>query len=413
MSIVFASEATNSATPVSTATLPTIPLLGLRVITARMEPVIAHLLDGTRRRVTFVNAHCLNVAAHDAAYSRALSSSDAVLPDGIGVSLAARMSGQRIAENLNGTDFVPNLLRQAALQGRSVFLFGAAPGVAQEAAARLVRDIPGLRIAGTRDGFDGAADEGRAISAINVSGADILLVAMGVPQQDLWLARNAHRLAPALTLGVGALFDFLAGRVWRAPAPVRKARLEWVWRLAMEPRRMARRYLVGNVTFLARAARHAAAHTAATPRRDPMGKRALDIAIAGSALLLLAPVLLMTAAAIRLDSRGPVLFRQTRIGRDGTPFAIFKFRSMHIDAEARRAALLATSDRAGVCFKSKSDPRVTRMGRLLRRTSVDELPQILNGCAARCRSSARAPRCRPRLPLTRPARSPASTCAPA
>lgn len=91
------------------------------------------------------------------------------------------------------------------------------------------------------------------IHDINDSGADIVLVALGVPMQELWLHANAHRIDAPLTLAVGALFDFLAGTVVRAPKAVRRARLEWVWRLAQEPRRMAKRYLAGNASFLAHA----------------------------------------------------------------------------------------------------------------------------------------------------------------
>lgn len=358
--------------------LPTVPLFGTEVVSATPEAVTADLLaPGAQRRVAFVNAHCANVLARDPIYAAAVQTADRVLPDGIGVEQAARMQGHDLAANLNGTDFVPRLLLEAAARGLSVFLFGAAPGVAAAAAARLARDIPGLRVAGHRDGFAGAADSDAAIAAINASGADILLVAMGVPAQDIWLDRHAHRLAPRLLMGVGALFDFLSGRVARAPAPLRRARLEWAWRLALEPRRLARRYLLGNLAFLAREGRAALRrHEGMEPQA--LAKRALDIAIAGGALIALAPLLAATALAIRLDSPGPVLFRQTRIGRDGRPFRIFKFRSMHLDAEARRAALLARSDRAGICFKARHDPRITRAGRLLRRFSIDELPQILN-----------------------------------
>ena len=352
-----------------------ISLFGLDVVSADTQAVIDELLvPGRRSRVAFLNAHCANVARRDTAYHDALATADMVLPDGIGIELAGKMQGRRFVANLNGTDFTPALLRQAAARGLTVFLLGGKPGVADGAADALCLKIPGLRVVGTRDGFGGMADERAAISAINAARPDILLVAMGVPKQDLWLARNAHRLDARITLGVGALFDFLSGRVARAPLAVRKVKCEWIWRLAMEPRRMAGRYIVGNATFLAQAAKAAAGKA----DRDAVLRRMLDLGFAGSALVMLAPLLLVLGLAIKLDSRGPVLFRQTRVGKDGVPFTMFKFRSMQIDAEVRRAALLAQSDRAGVCFKSRKDPRVTRVGRLLRRFSIDELPQILN-----------------------------------
>lgn len=357
------------------ATLPDLPILGQPVTNATTQQVVQALFEGAAvRQVFFLNAHCANIRAQNAQYRAALARADMVLPDGIGVELAARMCGQTLTENLNGTDFTPKLLAEAARRGQSVFLMGGKPGTAQAAAANLCHMISGLRIAGTLDGYAQARDEDRAVATINASGADILLVAMGVPMQELWLDRHAAQLRPRLRLGVGALFDFLAGNVRRAPTPVRRARCEWLWRLAMEPRRMARRYLVGNVTFLSRAARYALG------RQDQWAwpKRALDIALSLSALTLLAPLLALVALAIRVDSAGPVFFTQTRVGKDGKPFRMVKFRSMYVDAAQRRAALLAQSDRAGICFKSRTDPRITRVGRLLRRSSLDELPQILN-----------------------------------
>jgi exopolysaccharide biosynthesis polyprenyl glycosylphosphotransferase len=107
-------------------------------------------------------------------------------------------------------------------------------------------------------------------------------------------------------------------------------------------------------------------------------KRPLDLTVGLLALLVASPILLLVAALIKLTSRGSVFFVQTRIGKNGQPFKMYKFRSMHVDAEARRAALLAQSDRQGICFKSKNDPRITPIGRWLRRLSLDELPQILN-----------------------------------
>jgi len=107
-------------------------------------------------------------------------------------------------------------------------------------------------------------------------------------------------------------------------------------------------------------------------------KRAFDLLSGGLALLLLSPVLLATAAAIKLDSRGPVFFRQRRVGLNGRPFTMLKFRSMHTDAEARLESLRAHNEASGPVFKMRNDPRITRVGRFIRKTSIDELPQFLN-----------------------------------
>ncbi|MGV6839649.1 MAG: WecB/TagA/CpsF family glycosyltransferase [Planktomarina sp.] len=360
------------AAPTKVSALKTISLFGMDVVNASMDQTTDTLLDGQKRRVAFVNAHCINVAAKDTAYTEALKTADFVLPDGIGVSLAAKLQGHDLTENLNGTDLGPNLLAKARTMGLSVFFFGAAPGVAQKAADNASKAFPGLAIAGVRDGFDGAQDTNAVINHINASGADIVLVAMGVPMQDVWIRKFADNLNANLVMGVGALFDFMAGRVSRAPKALRALRSEWMWRLAVEPRRMAKRYLVGNFTFMARAIYDA------MPKLADMSKRGLDLAISGGALIALSPLFALIAIMIKLDSRGPVFFMQTRVGQNGKTFGVLKFRSMYIDAEERKAALLATSDREGVCFKSKNDPRVTRIGGILRRYSLDELPQIIN-----------------------------------
>ncbi len=179
-------------------------------------------------------------------------------------------------------------------------------------------------------------------------------------------------------MGVGGLFDYYSGRIPRAPQLVRTLKSEWMWRLAMEPRRMAKRYLWGNATFLAYAVREAAIARGLPGVANAAAKRALDIVLATLAIFALLPVFLATALSIRLEDRGPVFFRQTRIGENGTPFSMTKFRSMYSDAEARRAALLAQSDRDDTCFKMREDPRITRTGRLIRRFSIDELPQLFN-----------------------------------
>jgi lipopolysaccharide/colanic/teichoic acid biosynthesis glycosyltransferase len=107
-------------------------------------------------------------------------------------------------------------------------------------------------------------------------------------------------------------------------------------------------------------------------------RKALDVSVAATAIVALAPIFVGTAFMIKAESKGPVFFKQTRVGKNGKPFSMYKFRSMVTDAEDLRANLLATSDREGICFKSRVDPRVTRVGRIIRRLSIDELPQVLN-----------------------------------
>lgn len=361
----------------------TISLFGLPVVSASRQDAITGLLDAPqeKRTAAFLNAHCINTYRDDASYRWAVSKADYLLPDGSGMKLAARMQNKDFDANLNGTDLFVPLCREAARLDRSIFFFGSQDGVANAAANRAAELAPGLKIAGTRHGFFTRDDEAAIIDTINRSGADIVLVALGVPLQDVWIARNRHKLNAGLVMGVGAQFDFFSGRITRAPVIFRKAGCEWVWRLMMEPKRMAKRYLVGNFRFVFNAWREARAVRAGTRAGGATavrGKRLLDIAVASSALIMLSPLMAGTALAVAATSRGPVFFRQTRIGENGEPFTMMKFRSMYRDAEARRAALLETSDRKGICFKSRKDPRITPVGRIMRKLSIDELPQLFN-----------------------------------
>lgn len=262
-------RASTSSAPTSEAAVdPGVPvaarpacvrLFGLDVTdTTREEAarwMVAAAVRRDRAEVAFLNAHCVNVMSRDSAYRSALEGATRVLADGAGVRLAARAAGVALADNVNGTDLLPVLCRQAAEAGIRLFFLGGAPGVAAEAARRLEAAHPGLVVAGTHHGYfaDREAEEA-AFEAIATSGAGILLVGMGVPRQELWIARNRHRLAAPVVAGVGGLFDYYSGRIPRAPLALRRSGLEWAWRLAQEPSRLAGRYLIGNVTFLARLA---------------------------------------------------------------------------------------------------------------------------------------------------------------
>ncbi|MCX7285029.1 MAG: WecB/TagA/CpsF family glycosyltransferase, partial [Novosphingobium sp.] len=249
---------------------------------------------------------------------------------------------------------------------------------AAAAASTMTRANPGLRIAGTRHGFWSPEEEDRMIAEINASGAAIVMVGLGVPLQEKWIARVRDRLNARVVMGVGGLFDYYSGAIPRAPLVFRKVGCEWVWRLMQEPRRLFARYILGNPLFLMAAAANAWHARDLGAALSGQIKRAFDTASALAALVMLLPLLLFVAVAIRSEDGGPVFFRQTRIGQGGKPFRMWKFRSMAIDAEARLAAIMAQSERDDTCFKMRSDPRVTRVGAVLRRLSLDELPQLFN-----------------------------------
>jgi alpha-1,3-mannosyltransferase len=228
-------------------------LLGLQFQVLTQSEAIAALdtaLDrGEPTRVTFANAHTLRLLSKEPTLRDALNTT-LVLNDGIGVDLASRMKfGTRFPDNLNGTDFVPHFLDVTRHRLR-LYLLGARSDVVQKAADVFAARWSRHTIVGARDGFFQSSDTDAICSAINQARPDVLLVALGNTKQEEWLARYGPTLSSRLQLGVGALFDFSTGVVSRAPPWIRRARLEWLYRLALEPRRMFNRYVVGNAAFL-------------------------------------------------------------------------------------------------------------------------------------------------------------------
>ena len=172
-----------------------------------------------------------------------------VFNDGLGVDLANASQRSRFPANLNGTDLVPYLLGRIRTSLR-IFLLGARPETLQKAARAFHRRWPHHIVVGQAHGYHDARQEAMIPETILKARPDVVLVAMGNPKQELWIAQHGPRCA-SCCLGVGALFDFVAGDVKRAPRWIRAARCEWMFRLALEPRRLWRRYLVGNTKFIA------------------------------------------------------------------------------------------------------------------------------------------------------------------
>ncbi len=256
-------------TPVR-ADIPSIEISGVPVV--RLTPRGA--LDAVEElaqtvppvMVAHVNVHTLNLAAADDSYKELLRATDLVLNDGKGIMLGARLLRTPLPADLNGNFFSPLLLELAAGRGWPVYFLGAKPGVAERAAAIVAGRIPDLTVAGARDGYFTSDEEEEVAAAIRASGAKVVLVGLGNPRQERWLARWLGSTGALVGSGVGAFFDFQTGEVARAPDWMNRMGLEWVHRLAKEPRRMWHRYLVGNPRFLWRVAREKRASRASSPR---------------------------------------------------------------------------------------------------------------------------------------------------
>jgi len=200
----------------------------------------------------FVNPDCLNKTFCDSDYQEILAKADNVFPDGIGLTIACKLMGSPLKENVNGTDMLPYLCAMVAAKGYKLFLLGGRPGVAENMADNITEKY-GVTVAGTHHGFFHHEKENSAVlEVINASGADIVLVAFGAPLQEKWIAANRSKLQTKAALGVGGLFDFYSGNTRRAPRWLREMGLEWLYRILQEPGRMWKRYVIGNPLFLLR-----------------------------------------------------------------------------------------------------------------------------------------------------------------
>lgn len=202
-----------------------------------------------RVQIVTVNAEFVVIAQQNEPFLRTLQDAGIATPDGAGVVWALRRRGVHL-RRLGGSDLIWSLSEQAAGCGRSVFFLGAAEGVAEEVAARLSLRYPGLRVAGALAGSPRPADEERIVACIRDSGASILFVAFGAPDQELWIARNLPRLNVSVAIGVGGSFDYVAGKARRAPLWMRERGLDWLWRLLMQPWRWKRMLALPRFAFL-------------------------------------------------------------------------------------------------------------------------------------------------------------------
>jgi N-acetylglucosaminyldiphosphoundecaprenol N-acetyl-beta-D-mannosaminyltransferase len=195
--------------------------------------------EGGPHLVATVNPEFVMRANQDAEFARVLESADLCLPDGTGVVWAARRQGCWMRGPVAGTDMLPLLAAMCARRGFPLFLLGAAPGVADELASKLRAGHPDLKVA-SHPGSPDPSDDPETLRLIHEHNTKVLLVAFGHPKQELWIDRLMNRLGVAVAVGVGGAFDYLTGRVPRAPAWMRSAGLEWSYRLVKQPWRARR-----------------------------------------------------------------------------------------------------------------------------------------------------------------------------
>lgn len=214
------------------------------------------IASGGRHTVAYANVHTWNTALDFPDVADFYRLADLVYCDGEGVRLGARALGVVLPERMTGADWIWDLAAHAAARRFRLFWVGGREGVAAEAGLRLIEAYPELALAGTHHGYfhkDGA-DSDALVRAINRAAPDIVLVGFGTPLQERWVARVRDDLDAPVVWVLGATADFVSGKVPRGPAVLHRHGLEWLARLLVEPRRMWRRYLVGNARFATRVA---------------------------------------------------------------------------------------------------------------------------------------------------------------
>jgi len=241
-----------------TTTPPKLNVLGTGVAALNPESALK-LISGwlseekIGRYVSVVDVHCIMQSRRRPEVREAYNAADACMPDGMPLTWVGRSRGRSAMSRVYGPDLMLSVLEYAAKTGRTNFFLGGAVGVADELKVRMERRFPGLCIVGTyTPPFRSLTDHEKTtlVNRINVLHPDLVWVGLGAPKQDLFMAEFHNRLKAKVMIGVGAAFDFHTGRIRQAPRWMMRVGLEWLWRLCMEPRRLAPRYLRNNPAFL-------------------------------------------------------------------------------------------------------------------------------------------------------------------
>lgn len=254
MTEIHSSASSNASQASNTYDRTTVPLLGVEIDALDTRGLCRRIVDfagcDSTHSVMYVNADCMLITLKNEAYRQVLNNADLVYADGVGVVYGAKLWGHTLPGRSTAADFMPDFCRAFAESGLRVFFLGAKPGVARAAADRLMADIPGLLIVGTHHGYFTAGETAQVIAEVNGARPDIVVIGFGAPAQELWMRDYGGQLNASVLWGVGGLFDFLSGRTPRGPQWLLDHGFEWLCRLTAEPKRLWRRYLLGNTKFV-------------------------------------------------------------------------------------------------------------------------------------------------------------------
>jgi N-acetylglucosaminyldiphosphoundecaprenol N-acetyl-beta-D-mannosaminyltransferase len=244
-----------AVTPIENEYPEVVKILDVRVHNVTTEEtldlVCQFMSEPGLHQIATVNPEFVMTAQDEEAFRQVLNRVDLCIPDGIGLLMASRWLRKPLRERVAGSDLVYHLAAQCADRGWKLFLLGAAPGIAEQAAAIFQDNYPGITIAGTYPGSPAVEENDALVQRINESGAEILFVAYGAPAQDLWISRNSELLEHVrLAMGVGGSLDFITGQASRAPEWVQRIHLEWFYRLIREPWRWRRMLALPKFAFL-------------------------------------------------------------------------------------------------------------------------------------------------------------------
>ena len=231
-----------------------VEIFGIKISSLTYQEVIDYIgkfiQSKELHRIVLLNPHYFLVARKFPKFMNYLKSSDLVLADGIGIVLACWILSGRIVNRIVGTDLMPLLAKAGADKGWKFYFLGAKPGIAEKAAENFKKMYPNFNIVGIHHGYFSEDEEKKVVDKIKAAEPDILVVCLGVYKQDMFIEKYQKEVKVPVAFGNGAAFDFWSGVVKRAPKWMQKIGLEWFWRLLQEPKRLWKRYLIGNTIFI-------------------------------------------------------------------------------------------------------------------------------------------------------------------